>query len=228
MARPTVLLFDLDGTLVRTGGAGRRAMRRALGAELNAPDALAGVDFGGRTDPWILRAAFTNAGVPLEAAALAKVTETYLGFLDEELAATTGYRVMPGVPALLDACAAAEGVALGLGTGNIEPAAYAKLGPGKLAHRFAFGGFGSDAEDRAELVETGARRGAEALGALRDAVRVVILGDTFRDVDAAQAIGAECVAVGTGGTPVAALAERGADLALETLEDPRARPFLLG
>ena len=228
MPRPTVLLFDLDGTLVRTGGAGRRAMRRALGAELDAPDALDGVTFGGRTDRWILRTAFERVGRPFDEAGFSRVTATYLGFLEEELASPAGYRVLPAVPELIDACRSPVHVALGLGTGNIEPAAYAKLGPSGLADAFPFGGFGSDAEDRAELVAIGLARGAACLGVEPEATRRVIIGDTARDVDAAKAVGALCLAVGTGGEEPAALTARGADLAVDTLADPRARAFLLG
>ncbi len=228
MPHPTVLLFDLDGTLVRTGGAGRRAMRRALAAELDAPDALAGVSFGGRTDRWILRTAFTRVGRAFDEAGFARVTATYLGFLEDELREPEGYRVLPAVPEVVSACAAVAAVAVGLGTGNIEPAAYAKLGPSGLASSFGFGGFGSDAEDRAELVSTGFARGAAQLGAKPEDVRRVIIGDTARDVDAAKATGALCLAVGTGGEDPAVLAERGADLAVDTLADPRALPFLVG
>lgn len=228
MIRPTVLLFDLDGTLVRTGGAGRRAMRRALARELDAPDALAGVSFGGRTDRWILRTAFERVGRVFDEAGFAQVTSTYLAYLDEELRDPKGYRVLPAVPEVVEACANFPATALGLGTGNIEAAAYAKLGPSGLAPAFAFGGFGSDAEDRGELVATGFARGAAALGVAPEEARRVIIGDTTRDVDAAKAVGALCLAVGTGGEDPEALAARGADLALPTLAGPEALAFLRG
>jgi phosphoglycolate phosphatase-like HAD superfamily hydrolase len=124
--------------------------------------------------------------------------------------------VLPGVLELLDALEGSRGVALGLGTGNIEAGARIKLTPARLSERFAFGGFGCDAEDRAELLEAGARRGAAALGAARARCRVVIIGDTPLDVAAAHAIGAECLAVATGNFDVDAL--QGAERVVERLD----------
>ena len=118
-----------------------------------------------------------------------------------------------------------SGMVVGLGTGNVESGARLKLAPSVLADRFDFGGFGCDAEDRAELLAIGSERGARALGVSRAECRVVIVGDTPLDVAAAQRIGAECLAVATGGHDVDELSHAGADLALETLADPRARDF---
>src|SRR6185295_3780747 len=123
--------------------------------------------------------------------------DAYFAHLERELAAGKGYVVYPGVHEILAAVRDTPGVAVGLGTGNIKKGAYAKLVPGGLHAHFAFGGFGCDHEDRGELLRAGARRGAEALGVPLDDCRVVVIGDTPRDVAAAQKLGAECIGVGT-------------------------------
>ncbi|MBX3251891.1 MAG: HAD hydrolase-like protein [Myxococcales bacterium] len=223
--RPTVVLFDVDGTLVTTGGAGRRAMRHAFGEVCGAPHALDGVKLGGKTDPMILREGLTLIGQPFDPDVVERVLEVYLARLEEELPRSTGYRVFHGVLSLLERLEA-DAHAVGLGTGNVERGAYLKLARAGLDRFFGFGGFGSDAEDRAELVRAGAKRGATRLMTHVDDCHVVVVGDTPRDVDAAHAAGAVCLAVATGGFAADALTNAGADLVVETLEDPRAVTFL--
>ncbi|MEM6955519.1 MAG: HAD family hydrolase [Myxococcota bacterium] len=224
MTRPNVFLFDIDGTLIRTGGAGRRAMVRAFAEVLDAPEALEGIRLGGMTDRLILRAAFKNIGRAFSESLEASVVQRYLAHLDAELLDAPNYRVMPGVYETLDAC---EGHgALGLGTGNVEAGARRKLEPADLNRRFPFGGFGERAEVRAQLVEDGARRGAEHLGMARAEVRVVVIGDTPKDIEAAHASGAECVAVATGSFGVDELSA--ADHAFESLEATGAVEAILG
>ncbi|HSO32352.1 MAG TPA: HAD hydrolase-like protein, partial [Labilithrix sp.] len=117
-------------------------------------------------------------------------------------------------------------IALGLGTGNVKRGAYAKLARGALDAPFAFGGFGCDAEDRTELLRVGAGRGAAALGVPLADCRVVVIGDTPKDVAAARGIGAECIGVGTGGFAPAALRDLGAQNAFATLEEDGVREAL--
>lgn len=202
--RPTVLLFDIDGTLLDTGGAGRRAMERAFARRHDRRDACARIAFGGMTDRAICRAGLEAIGVAPTAEAIDQILTAYLEALAEELVASTRARVMDGIHAALSACEQA-GCAVGLGTGNIEPGARLKLGRVGIADRFAFGGFGSDHEIRSELLRAGAERGAARLGAAVSACRVVVIGDTPKDILAAAAIGAECVAVATGSFSVEAL-----------------------
>jgi len=208
--RPTVYLFDVDGTLIVTGGAGRRAMRRAFQEVVGHPDALEGIRLGGMTDRLILRHGLEVAGHDFEESVIEALLDRYLGHLDLELPKANGYRVLDGVPAALDFVEQLPNVAIGLGTGNIERGARAKLRRGQLEHRFAFGGFGSDAEDRVALLRAGAERGAALLDRSLDDVRLVVIGDTPRDIDAAAGLGAEIVAVATGGFDDAALREAGA------------------
>lgn len=225
---PAILLFDIDGTLVLTGGAGRRALGRAFGEVIGRPDALDTVKLAGMTDLLICRDALAAVGEPFDRETVDAVFAAYLGFLEEEVAASPGYRVMPGVYEVVAAVVDRPGIAAGLGTGNMEAGARIKLGRAGLSEPFAFGGFGSDAEDRAELLAAGRDRGAARLGVPASRCRVVVVGDTPRDVRAAHAIGAVCVGVGTATFSSAQLADAGADWAFDDLRDPRALPVLLG
>jgi len=200
-AMPTILLFDIDGTLVDTGGAGRRAMETAFARAGQLPGKM-NFSFGGMTDRAIVRTALGAAGRRADESSIDRVIELYLALLPTEVEASTTYRTLPNVHALLGDLANQPELAIGLGTGNVERGANIKLARADLGASFAFGGFGCDSEDRAELLAVGAERGARALGRPRAACRVVVIGDTLRDVDAAVAIGAECVAVATGGVPI--------------------------
>ena len=196
--RPTVLLFDIDGTLIETGGAGRRAMERAFERYVGRRDACASVPFAGMTDRAIARGGLTAAEREAEEGAIDAVLALYLEALAEEVAASLNCRVHVGVEAALTSAEATRGVAIGLGTGNIREGARLKLERVGIHHRFAFGGFGCDHEDRAEVLRAGARRGAAVLGVPLDECRVVVIGDTPKDIAAAQAIAAESIAVCTG------------------------------
>ncbi len=224
--RPTVLLFDIDGTLLDTGGAGRRAMVGAFEQAHARPDAVTHFSFAGMTDKAIARRGLETAGVEPTEDAMSAVLAVYLARLARELEASERYRVMPGVEPLVRWLLAAENVAVGLGTGNVREGAYAKLARGAIDDLFAFGGFGCDAEDRVELLRAGAKRGAGALGAPLEACRVVVIGDTPKDVAAAKGLGAECLGVGTGGSTAEALVALGADWGFATLEEEGVRDVL--
>jgi phosphoglycolate phosphatase len=224
--RPTVLLFDIDGTLMDSGGAGRRAMERGFERRHGRRDACAGIAFGGMTDRAIARAGLAAIGADPSAAAIDDLLAAYLDALAEELFASRAI-VHAGVEAALDAGAAA-GAAVGLGTGNVRDGARLKLSRVGLHERFAFGGFGSDHEARDLLLRVGAERGALAIGAPLSACRVVVIGDTPRDVAAAQAIGAECLAVATGPFPLDALAACAPTRVFRDLAEDGAIDALLG
>jgi phosphoglycolate phosphatase len=211
-----VYLFDLDGTLCDTGGAGRRSMERAFEAKYGTREPMRGFAFGGMTDRLIARTALESFGAEARGAAIDELLATYLGFLPDELERTPGYVVYPGVERALESLATPN-VAIGLGTGNVEPGARLKLERGGLNRYFTFGGFGSDHEDRAELLRRGMERGAAQLGATPTDVRTIVIGDTPRDVSAGHAIGAFVIAVATGWTSADELSEAGADLVLRDL-----------
>lgn len=198
----TVLLFDLDGTLVNTGGAGRRAMNAAFLELFGREDGFRDFKFDGMTDFAIARAGLKKhhgEEAAIDQAAIDAFLATYVGYLEAELPRSEKYVVLPGVAALIASLANAPNVAVGLGTGNIKRGAYAKLVRSDLGGAFAFGGFGCDAEDRTELLRVGAQRGAEQLGRPLAECRVIVIGDTPKDIAAARGIGAACLAVATGG-----------------------------
>ncbi len=220
-ARATVILFDVDGTLVTCGGAGRRAMQTAF-RELFGSDDVFEFTFGGATDRAIARRALVNGGIDPSDETIDAFLGRYLEHLPAMLAASERFAVLPGVCALLDRLEPLSHLSIGLGTGNVEAGARVKLRRGGLDTRFAFGGFGCDHEERARLLESGAARGAARLGLSVDRCRVVVVGDTLRDVEAARAIGADCVAVATGTSPLTELEQSGAMLVCASLTSPAA------
>lgn len=214
----TVLLFDIDGTLVLTGGAGRRAMVGAFAKLHGRDDVFEGLSFAGMTDRAIARHGLGRVLPSVRDEDIDRALDAYLDLLASELVSSSGYRVLPGVTELLDALRGRADVALGLGTGNVRRGAFAKLARGGIDGNFAFGGFGCDAEDRVELLRAGAKRGAERLGATIEQCRVVVIGDTPKDVAAAQGIGAVCVGVATGSHTAEELRTCGANRVFDTLE----------
>lgn len=226
----TVLLFDLDGTLVNTGGAGRRAMNLAFQERFGDHDAFADFKFDGMTDFAIARAGLRKhhgEEAEIDQAAIDEFLETYLGFLEEELARAERYVVLPGVANLIPSLADLPGVALGLGTGNVRRGAYAKLVRSSLGGAFPFGGFGCDAEDRTELLRAGARRGAAHLGMRLEECRVVVIGDTPKDIAAAKGIGAKCLAVATGSFTREELGAHGPEHVAGSLDEEDVRELLV-
>ena len=226
MARPTIFLYDIDGTLVSTGGAGTRAMGWAFGQVHGRHDACAGFSLGGMTDRAIIRRGLRTIEGGESEAAIDAVLESYLERLAVELAAAPDVRRLAGVDAALTLSAARPDSALGLGTGNVRRGARTKLAALDLWRRFDFGGFGCDSEDRGELLAAGATRGAARLGLARAQCRVIVIGDTPRDVLAARAIGARCLAVATGPYTLEELRSAQADWTVETLADPLALEVL--
>ena len=228
-ARPTVLLFDVDGTLLSTAGAGRRAVGRAFAELYGREDACSLFRFDGMTDRAIVRLGLDALGVEVTEQAVAAVLETYVEVLEEEVcrADPQQYRVFPGIRDALGAARTA-GHALGLGTGNMREGARLKLERVGLFDQFSFGGFGCDAEDRIELVRIGAERGAALCGRPREQCRVVVIGDTPKDAAAAQAVGAECIGVGTGSHSPEQLLAGGANHAFADLAAPGALDALIG
>ena len=214
---PVILLIDIDGTLILTGGAGRRALALAFGELYERPDACNEIRFGGMTDHLIVKAAFERIGAGYSDAAAQALFDCYLGHLRTEVAASD-YQIMPGAVEFVQAITAVSGIAVGLGTGNIEAGARVKLSRGELSAPFSFGGFGSDAVLRADVIGAGLERGRALLGVAD--CPAMIVGDTPKDVSAAHANGARCVAVATGGYGVAELRASGADFVFSDLTQP--------
>jgi phosphoglycolate phosphatase-like HAD superfamily hydrolase len=184
--------------------------------------------FDGMTDLQIARRALMALGVEPTREAMGASIRLYLEFLAEEIDRThhAQYRLHEGITDALRA-ARTRGHGIGLGTGNVHEGARLKLERVGVFEEFAFGGFGSDAEDRTELLRHGAERGAAHLGVALAACRVVVIGDTPKDIVAAQGIGAECIAVGTGTFTVAELEAAGATRAFASLSAAGALAALL-
>jgi phosphoglycolate phosphatase-like HAD superfamily hydrolase len=212
------VLFDIDGTLLVTGGAGGVAWQRAF-EELHGVEAdIAEHTDAGMTDPEIAAIVFREViGREGSQEERAKAIGCYLKHLPDAVAESPGYRVMPGVEQLLDRLIDA-GTLLGLVTGNIEAAAHVKLARARLNRFFSFGGYGSDSADRTEVTKTALRRGEVVSGGTLTGDACVAIGDTPRDVAAGHGAGVRVVGVATGSYSAAALREAGADWALETVE----------
>jgi phosphoglycolate phosphatase-like HAD superfamily hydrolase len=214
------ILFDVDGTLIDTGGAGARSWSRGMREVFGTDGDISKFTESGMTDPEVGRRTFTGTmGRPPERAELLRLQTAYLHHLQDEVHASATYRVLPGVTAMLERLRQA-GVLLGLVSGNLEGAARIKIGRGGLNRYFAFGGYGSDAEDRAELTRAAVQR-AEALhGRDLHPHRIAVVGDTPRDVEAARSAGTVSITVATGLYPVEQLVEAGADHVLATFDSP--------
>lgn len=215
--RNRAILFDIDGTLIRTGGAGARSWNLAL-EELHGR----GLDIereteSGMTDPEVgrvaLRAVLGRDPSPSE---VAQALAGYQSHLAHEVTTSPGYRVMPGLPETLDALVDA-GYLLGLVTGNLEAAAHIKLARAGLNRFFSFGGYGSDSDDRIELTKRALERGQVVSGGTLEWAACLGIGDTPRDISAAQGAGIVSVAVATGDYTVEQLTEAGADHVLASL-----------
>lgn len=216
---PTIF-FDIDGTLIRTGGAGKAAMEAALRSAFGVEEILDTVPYGGRTDPDIGRDLLRVHDLDPTPTNYERLRDAYLRHLAPSLNAYPG-RVLPGIEELLARLRAANR-RVGLLTGNIRAGARVKLDHFGLWDRFSFGGFGDGCHDRDDVARTALAAARAAHGEALDDLWVI--GDTPMDVKCARAIGAKCLAVATGWNSPAELAAAGADLVLADLADSRSLP----
>ena len=219
-----MLLFDIDQTLLFTGGAGSRAMSIAFEEIWGVSEAFAGFAFAGRADPAILREAFGKHAVAAATdtefrAAIDRFQAIYGGHLGTTLKTIAGGRVLPGVVALLDALRLRDDVFLGVATGNFRAGAILKLTHFGLHDYFIDGGYGDDAEDRGEMVAAAARRLALHERVPVGAHEVIVIGDTEHNVNAGKVNGYRTIGVATGHTSREALLSHGADHAFDDLSD---------
>ncbi len=213
------VLFDIDGTLITTGGAGAVAWRRAFEELHGTPLDIREVTESGMTDPEVGRVALRNIlGRDPDGRELATAMAHYLRHLSDAIDESDGYRVMPGIEELVERLVDA-GHLLGLTTGNIEAAAHIKLARAGLNRFFSFGGYGSDSNERAELTRCALQRGRFVSGGVLPDGASISVGDTPRDVAAGHGAGIEVVGVATGNFSVDQLRAAGADFALETVEE---------
>lgn len=217
--RTQAILFDIDGTLIESGGSSDRAWHRAF-EELHGVDVqISKVTGKGVPDPAVGRQAF-EAVMGREPAdeEMAALMSKRLAFLPEEVESSDGYKVMPGAEDLLERLID-DGFLLGLTTGNVEGAAHIKLSRANLNRFFAFGGYGSDSDDRTELTKRALERGAVVLGSPIEPTRCFSIGDTPRDIDAGHGAGIRVTGVATGKYSVGELTGAGADAAISDLTE---------
>jgi phosphoglycolate phosphatase len=218
-----LILFDIDGTLVLTGGAGGRAMARAFEEVFRLQHGMPSISMAGRTDAWIVAQMAASHGLPWTPEIFERFHNAYIGHLTEEIHKPGPQKgILPGVRDVLEALAAHNGAHLALLTGNFERGAQIKLEYFDLWRYFAVGAFGDRTHDRNSLLATALARVAAAGGPVITPAETVIVGDTPLDVAVAVAGGARSLAVATGSYDAAALRASGADVVVEDLVDVEA------
>jgi phosphoglycolate phosphatase-like HAD superfamily hydrolase len=214
-----LILFDIDGTLIASGGAGEKAFGQVCRAEFGVPDGAARLQFAGRTDPSIVRDFFEQHGIEPSAENFRRFFDCYVFHLDHLLGQLRG-RVLPGVEGWIHGLQTlARPPLIGLLTGNILLGAQIKLRHFQLWGCFAMGAFGDDHEDRNELARVARARGSQRLGAKLRGEEILVIGDTPRDIECARAIDAKVLAVATGLTKRERLHQDQPTWAVETLEE---------
>ena len=233
-----LVLFDIDGTLLLSGGAGRRALVAVMSALIDDPAVFDRVRFDGKTDPQIIAELLLEAGhgPGADSEMVERMAERYLELLEDELAdggtrrgragdgpgTGAGPRLMPGVPELLDGLEADSRATLGLLTGNLARGAALKLrSVGIDPARFAVGAYGSDSPHRPDLPAIATRHAGALFGRIPVGEEVVIIGDTPADVTCGESIGARAIGVATGSYSREDLEAAGAYLVVEDLADGR-------
>ena len=216
---PRILLFDIDGTLVSTGGAGAAAWKRAFEELHGIPADIGEYTDAGMTDPDVgaktFAAVLHRDPTPHE---LALLIQRRLEHLPEAVAESEGYKVLPGVPERLRQLSH-EGHLLGIITGNGDGAAYIKLARGDLSRWFTFGAYAGAGLQRSDIVRTAVERAEATVGRNVPNTEIYVIGDTPLDIEAAHAVGCTAIAVATGHYDRAALRDAGADHVLATLEE---------
>ena len=216
---PVAVLFDIDGTLISTGGAGAASWKWAFDKVVGIPADIGRYTDAGWTDPEVARGTFKQVmGRDPTRQELAALIGAYLSIIPDNVQASERYRVLDGVHELLPQLVE-RGVLLGITTGAVEPAAHVKLGRAQLNRYFAFGGYGSDSPDRVELTRKAIERGGLLLGEPLDPADVLVVGDTPRDVKAALGAGAVPVGVASHKHTEEQLAEAGAEYVIESLTE---------
>jgi phosphoglycolate phosphatase len=216
---PLAILFDIDGTLINTGGAGAASWRLAFDELYGIPADIGKFTDTGMTDPEVGRKTFEAV---LDRAPqreeFTKLMERRLHYLRQTVGDSDGYEVLPGVttllPQLID-----EGYLLGIVTGNVEAAGHIKLHRANLNRFFSFGGYGSDSPDRGELTKIALKRATLVYGEEVEPEQAFAVGDTPLDVTGAHSAGIECVGVGSHRYDVDQLRQAGADYAIKSLEE---------
>lgn len=213
------ILFDIDGTLIDSGGAGSKSLDLAFKEHFGIDKAFSGISMAGKTDLQILREALRAHYIPDTDGTLPKLMDLYVNHLSSEITSARSRHVKPGISALLEALSRKPGYYLGLLTGNLEAGARIKLEAFGMNSYFPIGAFGSDSEDRNKLLPVALERFKARYGMPADYKDCVVIGDTPRDVLCAKPYGAKCIAVATGPYTLDALLATEADLVLPDASD---------
>jgi len=217
--RMKILLFDIDGTLIDSGGAGKLAMESALATEFGIVRPTEGVPYAGRTDAAIIADLLHYHGVENSTAVIQRILAAYLLHLPICLTQRSG-RILPGVQSLLECLVQRDDVLLGLLTGNVAQGAQHKLRHYQLDQFFRCGGFADGLTDRNDVARFAHREAAKCLGREIDSNHEVwVIGDTPHDVSCGRAIGAKVLAVATGSHSIAQLQVANPDHVAGNLED---------
>jgi phosphoglycolate phosphatase len=212
-----LVLFDIDGTLIASGGAGEKAFARVCATEFNVPNGTQGIQFAGRTDPGIVREVFTKYRIETSQANFQRFFDSYVFWLDHLLAQTNG-QVLPGVNHWIhNLNQLKERPLIGLLTGNIRLGAQIKLSHYQLWDHFEMGGFGDDNEDRNVIARIARDRACEMLKRKLKGEEILVIGDTPLDIACGKAIEAKVLAVGTGKFTAQELAKHSPEWAVKNL-----------
>ena len=216
-----IFLFDIDGTLLLSGGAGRLAMARATDLHLPQPGAMDRVTCAGKTDLLIIEDACRQVlGSEPAKETVDRILVSYAEFLPHELATSPSFRLLPGVPQVLHALRRRKDAHLVVATGNIEIGARLKLERARLDHLFPAGGYGEGSRDRTEILQRAMQAAADHAGQPLDEIGpVIVVGDTVRDIEAAKRLGLYVAVLGGTTTPEETLAEADPDLIMEDLRE---------
>ena len=213
-----LLLFDIDGTLIHSGGAGMEALKRALTERFGIEDDLEDIEIAGMTDSGIVVSILNKHKIPANAENIAAFLDSYVHFLSHELPRRKG-KLLPGVMELLKKLKARKNVILGLLTGNVSRGAQLKLGHYGVWHFFEFGAFADDHADRNQLGSFAQARAKEKHGREFTAEEIDVIGDTPRDIACGKALGARTIAVATGSWSREKLAEHNPDILIDDFSD---------
>jgi phosphoglycolate phosphatase len=223
-----LVLFDVDGTLIQTRGAGVKAFERTLDSEFKIAKGTQGVQFAGRTDPSIVRELFQRHAISPSPANFHRFFELYVFWLDYLLSKSLG-GICVGVWNFIHELARQpHPPLLGLLTGNVRLGAEIKLRHFQLWDYFSIGAFGDDHEDRNQLAEVARQRGSQWLEEPLEGNQIVVVGDTPLDIDCSEAIQAKMLAVATGGASLDALKQRNPRWAVHDLGQLSAEEVMAG
>jgi phosphoglycolate phosphatase-like HAD superfamily hydrolase len=213
-----LLLFDIDGTLIHSAGAGVQALKRALAERFKIEDDLHDVEIAGMTDSRIVMSILNKHNIPTSNENIAAFLDSYVHFLSFELPRRSG-KLLPGVLELLEKLKARPDVVLALLTGNISRGAQLKLQHYGVWHFFEFGAFADDHHDRNQLGPFARARAREKHGDVFDVAQIDVIGDTPRDIACGKAMGARTIAIATGTWPREKLSTHQPDFLFDDLSN---------